>query len=462
MVKRIVSYIPAVGIPILINFALMYLYSNSMSPSEYGVLNIYLNTISLLYSLFLSFLQSSALRFYSMKDINKDENVFYSTYVFGNLFVAIAALIIMFIINTLVFRFDYLIISAAIGINALYQFDLNYYRLQNKDKSYIIGKTVTSVLSLVFFAVGYMLLTKMNYKSTLISVYGSYLLLVIFELISDKEKLHIKSISFALIKKSLIYGLPMVGVSIVGILVANSDIYVLMYYLGEKAVGEYSLGYRLSDSFIVNVTLLILTVMTPELMRAYDQRTREDSQATLRKMMNFNVWVTLPLVGAIVVYAPYIIKFLFPNYNEAVNIMKLVVLASFFHGLSLFTCKPLELARKTMTLLWLLIITAAINFVYNLVFIPIYGIDASAHSSIMAYVVYNVLLVIASRKYLMVRFDFTYIFKNIGLLLFTTIIANAVLRAWEIKSISTLIVQILICAAVYIGMSVALKLYEFD
>lgn len=42
MIKRIMSYIPAVGVPIVINFVLMYLYSSSMDPAEYGVLNIYI------------------------------------------------------------------------------------------------------------------------------------------------------------------------------------------------------------------------------------------------------------------------------------------------------------------------------------------------------------------------------------------------------------------------------------
>ena len=462
MIKRIMSYIPAVGVPIVINFVLMYLYSGSMDPAEYGVLNIYMNTISLLYSLFLSFFQSAALRFYSIKEINQDERTFYSTYVFGNIIVTIVAFFIMFVVNMVLIQFDYITIAAAIGINALYQFDLNYYRLQNEDKKYIIGKTATSVLTLVFFLVIYMIMTKMNYRSTLVSVYGSYFLLVMIELFRNRNKLSFNSISLGLVKESLLYGIPMVGVSIAGILVANSDQYVLLHFLGEEAVGEYSLGYRISDSFIVNITLLILTVMTPELMRIYDQKGQSDGQVVLRKMINFNTWTTLPLVGASIVYAPYIINFVFPKYNGATEIMKLVVIASFFHGLSLFTCKPLELARKTTTLLWLLLITAAVNFLYNIVFIPIYGVNASAHSSIIAYITYNVLLICSAKRYMVVDFDVFYLIKNIAITLVTIILAMIILKAWKINSIGILVVQILLCAVSYIILSVGFKLFSLS
>ena len=73
MLKKIIKYIPGVAVPILINFLLTMLYAAYLSPSEYGLLNIYLNTIQIIYSLTLSVFQTAALRFYSLKEYDSEK-----------------------------------------------------------------------------------------------------------------------------------------------------------------------------------------------------------------------------------------------------------------------------------------------------------------------------------------------------------------------------------------------------
>ena len=63
MLGKIVAYLPSTIVPILVNFVLVFIYAGYMEPGEYGVYNVYLNSISLLYAVTHSFLQSAALRF---------------------------------------------------------------------------------------------------------------------------------------------------------------------------------------------------------------------------------------------------------------------------------------------------------------------------------------------------------------------------------------------------------------
>ena len=131
--------------------------------------------------------------------------------------------------------------------------------------------------------------------------------------------------------------------------------------------------------------------------------------------------------------------------------MQLVVFASMFHGISMFTCKGLELVKHTKYIFWGLLIATATNCLYNLVFIPIYGIDASAHSSLIAYVLYNALLVFYTKKYYNLSFDLKYLFKVIVVSIITIIVAELQMFIKPIDSLLVLAVEVFISAIVYLG-----------
>ena len=56
-----------------------------------------------------------------------------------------------------------------------------------------------------------------------------------------------------------------------GNIISSCDQYALKFYMGDFSVGLYSLGHKLSDMSIANITMLLLLVATPMVMREYDQ-----------------------------------------------------------------------------------------------------------------------------------------------------------------------------------------------
>src|SRR5699024_10538407 len=108
MLKKIIKYIPGVAVPMGINFLLTMLYARYLSPGQYGILNIYLTTILIVYSFTLNIFQTTCLRFYSLK-LHNTESEFISTYVFSNIFTTFLIIPFSLIVN-LFLSFDWWII----------------------------------------------------------------------------------------------------------------------------------------------------------------------------------------------------------------------------------------------------------------------------------------------------------------------------------------------------------------
>lgn len=456
MLKKIIQYIPGIAVPMLINFVLTMLYAAYLTPGEYGTLNIYLNTIQIVYALTLSVFQNASLRLYSSDDVSSDEE-YISTYTMATILAGIASGLFLLLASAFV-SFNWEIVALSVGCNGLFQFFCNYYRVTGRAKKYNRIKCISSILSLLVLVVLKYSTPIFTYICPIIAVYGCYGVISLYGIIDRRKMISWRCFSKELIRRSLRYGVPLIGVSVLGYIIASCDQYFLLYFLGEEAVGNYALGHRLVDAVITNLLMMVLLVMTPELNVTHDERGDEASRIVLKKMISTSWWIILPITFSIIVYSKYIIQYMFPAYNSAAHIMQLVVFASMFHGLSMFTCKGLELVRKTEYIFIGLLIATAINCLYNLAFIPVYGIDASAHSSMISYVFYNIYLVVKTKRYYNIMFDWKYILKSVFATLATIGIALVLMSIVNISSIWILIMEAIICVITYIALSYLLKL----
>lgn len=458
MLKKIIKYSPGIVIPLVINFLLTLLYASYLKPSQYGMLNIYLNTIHIVYSLTLSIFQTASLRFYTLNEFETEEE-FISSYIFANIFATVVTIIPCGIASCFL-KFNWEIIIISIGANGLFLFISNFYRVKFDSKSYNKMRIIAAVMNLVLLIGFSYVIRSLSYIWPLVSIYGTYAVIVAIEIFRLRKKVSIKNISWNLLKKSFFYGAPLIGVALLGNIIASSDQYFLLYFLGDKAVGNYALGHRLVEAVLNNLLMMILLVMTPELNAVHDKEGEKESKDVLKKMINIALWIILPFTLSIIAYSKYIIMFFFPEYTHAVVIMRLVVFASVFNGISMFTCKGLELVKHPKYILYSLIVSAFVNCGYNAIFIKVYGITASAHSSILSYVIYNIFLVVFTRRYYDLRIDFKYILRITFATGITFLIASFIMKIWHINNVIIFIVQFGVAVVIYLILSKIFKLYS--
>lgn len=462
MLRKIAAYLPSTVIPILVNFVLVFIYASCMEPGPYGVYNVYLNSISIIYALAQSFLQSSALRFYSIKGMCKDEREYYSTYYYANLAIS-AALAVILAVVSLLLQFDWVVIVFAVATNALYQFDLNVQRLRDKPAQYTFSRLSASFGALAFIGVCIASFGQIDFRVPIYTFYGAYLFTIVAEFARCAKYLSVRSVSKRLLIESVKFGMPMMGVTVVGLLISYSSQYVILILLSEDAVGFYSLGFRLSDTVISNITMIILTVMTPVVMRVYDESGKDkvsNGSRMLTTLINLDIWVVLPVCVLLALYSEDLIRLLFPSYEGAESIVQIIVFSAVLNSLSMITCKGLELACETSKILEYLVISLVVNLAYTLIFVPVYGIDAAGHASIASYLVYNILLIRRSRTAVPIVFDVAYLAKVCVL---SVVLAGVIFAFKALIGTSTLLLLVIqgcICVLFYLVASLILGLYK--
>lgn len=462
MLKKIMAYLPSTVIPIFINFILVFIYAGKMSPAEYGIYNVYLNSISIIYAVALSFLQSSAFRFYSVKGLYNNNKEYYSTYYFSNIIICFLVAIVLFLVN-IVFKFDWIVISVAIALNAFYQFDINMYRLRDKVGGYAFSRLSAAFGALGFIAVCATLTGSITYEVPIYTFYGAYIFTIIVEFIRCFKFFSFKYLSKKLFVESLRFGMPMMGVTVMGLLMSYAAQYIILFNLSEVSVGYYSLGFRLSDTVISNITMIILTVMTPMVMKLYDDAggdNVEKSSQMLTKVISLDMWVILPCCALLAFYSGDLIRLLFPSYEGAEPIVVIIVFSAILRSLSMITCKGLELARKTGKMFLFLIISLAANIAYMLICVPLYGIEAAGHASIISYLLYNILLIKESYKYINIIIDYIYLLKVMIVSVIVVIAALLISGFVGTGNIALVVIQGCICIFLYFLGSLLLGLYK--
>ena len=87
MIKKVLYYVPSMVVPLALNIVILFFCGRWLCPAEYGLMSIYTTTITTLYSLGMSFMQNSALRFYTDPRC-VDKAVYFTTFVISNLVLA--------------------------------------------------------------------------------------------------------------------------------------------------------------------------------------------------------------------------------------------------------------------------------------------------------------------------------------------------------------------------------------
>jgi len=450
--KHILYYVPSMVVPIIINLIIIVLCGIWLPPAEYGVMSIYTTTITLLYSFGLSFVQSSALRFYTDK-ICIDKSTYYTTFLLTNICLSAILTGVVFIIHIFIPQISSLIVSMSVLANGLFMFSINIDRLEDKHLKYTISRCLASLLNLVIFLALVLGLHQASSISPVISLYGAYLIIAIFKVASKFHLFSLKKSSITLFRESMKFGLPLIGVSVVGSVIANSDQYMILYYLDETQVGLYSLGYKIADYSVTRFTTLLLTVSTPVIIRFYDENKIKQSANTIIETVDAISWIWFALMSLCLMYSRELILFVFPAYEGSEVIMQIVIVSALFHCISQLYCKPFELAKKTKELMTCSIIAAVINVIYNLIFIPVQGTIAAAISSVLAYLFLDVLLFFRGKKYMDVTPSLRLTVKMFLTAFVTCVVAYVMKISMGCNSAAIFVFQLLVCAVVYLGLS---------
>lgn len=179
--------------------------------------------------------------------------------------------------------------------------------------------------------------------------------------------------------------LVLFAVNVASLIYVNSDITILGFMKNNYVVGIYSTSSRIY-TIVKTVLSAMLVVTIPRLAMLYGKHRLLEYKKLLKKLANFLVIITLPaIVGLIALSKQVILIIAGKHFLASIASLRILTLAFIFSVFAwMLTDCVLVPSKKEKYVLRSTVISAILNIVFNLIFIPFLSDKAAAISTVLA------------------------------------------------------------------------------
>ena len=79
VLNDIINYVPSKVIPAIVGLLILAIFTRKLTPEQYGNYELVITTVNIFYSILISWIHQSSLRFYKKYELDNKINVFLST-----------------------------------------------------------------------------------------------------------------------------------------------------------------------------------------------------------------------------------------------------------------------------------------------------------------------------------------------------------------------------------------------
>jgi O-antigen/teichoic acid export membrane protein len=387
------------------------IFTRIFNPSGYGVYSLVSTTVGLVTMFFSIWLTSSVIRFYAEYDKKNDVETFYST-VFRyapHFIVATLAVALPVAAFILPLGKDRLVVCLGIAITAfmvLFVVCLSMLQARQMAGYYAVIYIV--------FALGRYLLGAGIAKWLSTGPSGIFwgwlavlLLLVPVELIvlGAGRKVRWSRYSPKLFREFFTFGFVLIFVNVLANVLSVSDRYMVGAFKGSFQVGLYSVVYTL----VMDVYAIILAALQlgafPVIIKTYEFDGEQSAIHLISRVTRYLLILTLPsALGMYLLRIRLLSVITTAKYLPAASVMLPLSLGILLNSAAWLPSMSLYIKKKTKLTLIPVGVASVINIGLNLILIPRYGYTAAAWDTLIAYVVFFILMVDLSRRYMQWKF----------------------------------------------------------
>jgi O-antigen/teichoic acid export membrane protein len=248
--------------------------------------------------------------------------------------------------------------------------------------SALIG-SVTTLLGILIFNLGF--------KAWLISaaISGGIQAIYFGYILYFKEKIKPQFLFDLIeIKSDLKTALPLVPKEYATFILSSSDRVLLnQFQVPINQIGHYNIAYSFA-SYFDNVQIQANQVITPILFRFFKEES-DNANQLIKRLTHVWFYFSIGIATFLALWIPEFFPFLYRN-PELQGSSPLAVILIFA-----FCYRPLYVAavdrsiyyKNTMPILWITVLSAILNVIINLIFIPQFGVFSSAIATVLCYTI---------------------------------------------------------------------------
>ncbi|WP_335870579.1 oligosaccharide flippase family protein [Bacillus sp. 2205SS5-2] len=423
MFKHTFIYFLSKGVPGIINFIGIALYTRLLSTEEYGEYALVIAAVTIVNSALFHWLRLGLLRYNPKYEDNK-KSMFISSMTATFISIGLLTIILgsgIFIVYT---PLHSLALLWFLGIGLLVMqstFDLFTEYLRSELLSTLFG-LVTSLKVTLSLGLALLFIQVFNLggEGIILGLFFGNFLSVVFFLPKHLHLFNFKIINKNMIKEVVIYSIPFIAALSMEAIILNTDRYLIGWFLSKGAVGIYAVSYDLAKQILFLLMMIINLAAYPLVIKALETDGIKACQKQLNQNTAMLLLVALPAtIGMILLSEPFTQIILGKEFlGKSATIFSLISFAILLQGIKMFYFDlAFQLGKNTKLQIYPVIAAALLNILLNLIFIPKYGIVGSAYATILAYMSSLFLSAFIGKKI----FPLSFPFREVGKILIATV-----------------------------------------
>lgn len=387
----------------IVMFFLMPIYTTYLTTTQLGTAELVVNFMNLIYPIASLNIISALLRF-SMEKGNEKKDVLFNTLIITILGILISGILLLIVhLNSSIEDWkEYLWIL--LFTYSLEQIVSVYSKATDRTLDFAIGNIlytvslfVISTILIIIFKRGTNAYFEGIILSNIVATIYFIFRLQLYKILK-KSKIDIK-----LIKKMLIFSIPLIFNSISWWLNSFFDRFVLEHYHGESSVGIYSASSKI-PAIVTAVCSVFLQAWVLSAIKQYE----EGSNSTFIKNVFKKFSALCVIVSSIIIILCKNIVFLINrgDFNQSWEFVPFLVCASMFGSIAGFFAAFYTSAKKNKDVMISTLISSSLNIILNFILIPRYSIQGAVIATLISQIVLAIYRIFNSRKF--IKFDINF------------------------------------------------------
>lgn len=380
-------YIFAIGLPGLLNFAALIVFTRLLTPRDFGRYTLMLSVMNLLHVVLFQWLQMVIARFLPADEKQQPR-------VLGTilaLFLVLAS-VISLLGGTLVLLWPDSELKPLLALcvlltlaQAWLQINLTLASTQLAPKR--VGYLMGSKSLLALFIGGGLAALGLGSLAPIIGLLiGAILAWLVFG-IGAWRHVRARWPSQAVSRDYITYGLPLILTFALGWVIASSDRLLIAWLLDEAATGVYAAGYDLAQQSLGILLSIVNTAAYPLVMRQMNQNGEKAASEQLARNGELVITVAMSAAAGLIALAPVIVEVTLGKdfQSGALVVLPWIAAAAAVLGIKSFHLDiSFQLARQSRWQVYTSFLAAVTNIVLGFLLIPKYGILGAAWATLIA------------------------------------------------------------------------------
>lgn len=424
-IKRLTKHSAVYGVGHIIsrvvNFLLLPLHTNLLSPADFGVSNLVFSVLAIMTIVYTFGLDAAFLRYFILSDDPKKRKdvfstAFWSVLVFACFFTALLYLNAGAISRLVISEGDYShlfrLTSLILLFDALAFLPLLFLRAEERSRHFVLMKFINVVINVAMNVVLLVYLRKGVEGIFWANLWASAITFVLV------LPILIRNIEFRFLwpdfSELFKFGLPYVPAALSVVVLDLANRFILEKMAGLEVTGIFSAGYKLGI-FMSLVVAAFRFAWPPFFLSTSKQ---ENAKDIFSKVLTYFVFATAVIFLAISFFVNDLVRLSFfgwtifgEDYWKGTVVTPVVLLSYVFYGMYVNFMVGIYIEKKTHYLPLITGAGAAVNVVANIILIRRFGMMGAAYASLLGYAVMAGLLHFYAQKFYAIKYEFGRILK---------------------------------------------------